>query len=444
MKVLVLNCGSSSIKYQLLDMAGEADLKAKGLIERIGLEEGILTHKPQGGEKYIVNQPIEDHTVGINLILKALVDPEHGVIKEMSEINAVGHRVAHGGRGISVNLLLLHLKQKKISENVVTWLLCITLQILKELKAMEAILPNVPQVAVFDTSFHQTMPDYAFHYPIPYEYYEKHKLRRYGFHGTSHKFVAQKACDHLGWNIEDKKIVTCHLGNGASICAVDKGKSVDTSMGFTPVEGLMMGTRVGDFDLGGLLFLMEKENLDLNGANKLINKQSGLQGISGVSSDMRDLDEAADEGNKRADLAKAMFAYRVKKYIGAYAAAMNGVDLILFTGGIGENDADTRQRVASELDYLGAHFDENKNQCRGEDCNILSTEDSTTKIMVVTTNEELVIAQDTTRNCYCVGICSLIQICLKSPSLTDFFFCLLTGNLLLVWHTITIFVANKN
>jgi len=398
MKILVLNCGSSSIKYQLLDMSNEPDLLAKGIVERIGLEEGILTHKPTGGgkEKFIVNEAIENHTIGINLVLRALTDENHGVISKLEEINAVGHRVAHGGEYFSESSFITPEAKDNIQK-------CCELAPLhnpanlKGIEAMKALLPEVPQVAVFDTSFHQSMPAYSFHYPIPYEYYDKYKLRRYGFHGTSHKFVAQKACDNLGWDIKTKKIITCHLGNGASICAVKNGESVDTSMGFTPVEGLMMGTRVGDFDLGGLLFLMEKENLDIAGANKLINKQSGLQGFSGVSSDMRDLDEAAEAGNTRADLAKAMFAYRVKKYIGAYAAAMNGVDLILFTGGIGENDSDTRKRVATGLDYLGAKFDDKKNACRGKDCNVLSTEDSTTKIIVVTTDEELVIARDTKR-----------------------------------------------
>jgi acetate kinase len=398
MKILVLNCGSSSIKYQLLDMSNEPDLLAKGIVERIGLEEGILTHKPAGGgkEKFIVKESIENHTIGINLVLKAMTDENHGVIDSLEEINAVGHRVAHGGEYFGESAFITAEAKDNIQK-------CCELAPLhnpanlKGIEAMKALLPEVPQVAVFDTSFHQSMPDYAYQYPIPYEFYEKYQLRRYGFHGTSHKFVAQKACDNLGWDIKTKKIITCHLGNGASICAVKNGESVDTSMGFTPVEGLMMGTRVGDFDLGGLLFLMEKENLDIAGANKLINKQSGLQGFSGVSSDMRDLDEAAEAGNKRADLAKEMFAYRVKKYIGAYAAAMNGVDLILFTGGIGENDSDVRKRVATGLDYLGAKFDESKNACRGKDCNILSTEDSTTKIIVVTTDEELVIARDTKR-----------------------------------------------
>ncbi|HKK67829.1 MAG TPA: acetate kinase [Bacteroidales bacterium] len=396
MKILVLNCGSSSIKYQLLDMAGEPQLLAKGLVERIGLEEGVLTHKRPGKEKYVLTIPIADHTIGINLLLDAMTHQEYGVIEKLDEIQAVGHRVAHGGEYFSESSYIDAQAKVYINE-------CCSLAPLhnpanlKGIEAMGKLLPEVPQVAVFDTSFHQTMPEHAYHYAIPYEYYEKHKLRRYGFHGTSHKFVAQKACDRLGWNIETNKIVTCHLGNGASVCAIQNGKSVDTSMGFTPVEGLMMGTRVGDFDLGGLLHLMEKENLSIADANKLINKQSGLQGFSGVSSDMRDLDNAAEAGNHRAELAKEMFAYRVRKYIGAYAAAMNGLDLIVFTGGIGENDSDVRKRIASKLGYIGAEFDEKANDCRGDDCFSISTEISNVKMLVVTTNEELVIARDTKR-----------------------------------------------
>lgn len=396
MKILVLNCGSSSIKYQLLDMTGDPELKAKGLVERIGLDEGVLTHKRPGEENYVINAKIEDHTKGINLLLDALVDNNHGVINQLDDIDAVGNRVAHGGEYFSKSSFIDKDAKQKIEE-------CSSLAPLhnpanlKGIEAMERLLPEVPQVAVFDTSFHSSMPDYSYHYSLPYKYYEKYKIRRYGFHGTSHKFVAQKACDKLGWNIADKKIITCHLGNGASVCAVNKGVSVDTSMGFTPVEGLMMGTRVGDLDLGALLHLMDKENLDLKAANKLINKQSGLQGFSGISSDMRDLDEAAEKGNYRAELAKNMFAYRVKKYIGSYAAAMNGLDLVVFTGGIGENDSDTRKRIAENMEFMGIDFDENANNCRGENCNFISNDDSKVKMMVVSTNEELVIARDTKR-----------------------------------------------
>jgi acetate kinase len=377
-------------------MSNTQEVLAKGLVERIGLEKGNMTHKPTGGEKFEVSQSIPDHTDGINLILAALTSKEHGVISELKEIDAVGHRVAHGGEYFSESAFV----SPEAKENIKK---CCGLAPLhnpanlKGIEAMESLLPGIPQVAAFDTSFHQTMPDYAYQYAIPYKYYENYKIRRYGFHGTSHKFVAEKACDNLNWNIEDKKIVTCHLGNGASICAVKNGKSIDTSMGFTPVEGLMMGTRSGDLDLGALLYIAEKEDLSMEETNNMINKESGLQGFSGISSDMRDLENAAKEGNYRAELAMEMFSYRVKKYIGAYVAAMDGVDLIIFTGGIGENDVEGRKRIADELTYLGANFDEEKNNCRGVDCNIISTPDSTTKMMVVTTDEELVIARDTKR-----------------------------------------------
>ncbi len=394
MKILVLNCGSSSIKYQLLDMQHEPELLAKGLIERIGLAEGILNHKGPRCKPLELNLSIPDHTVGIKLILDALTGEETGVIKNLGEIDAVGHRVAHGGEYFDKSSFITPEARSNIEK-------CCSLAPLhnpahlKGIDAMSALLPDVPQVAVFDTSFHQTMPDYAFFYPLPYEYYEKFKIRRYGFHGTSHKFVAEKACKMLNWNFNDKKIITCHLGNGASICAIDKGKSVDTSMGFTPVEGLMMGTRVGDLDLGAILHIMKEENLSLEATNNLINKKSGLQGFSGVSSDMRDLMAAGKQGNKLADTTIEMFAYRVRKYIGAYVAAMNGIDLIIFTGGIGENAWPVRERIAKHLGYLGAGFEaETNSKTIGCDCEI-STPGSKTKIMVVTTDEELVIARDT-------------------------------------------------
>jgi len=396
MKVLVLNCGSSSIKYQLLDMKAEAELLAKGLVERIGLPEGILTHKGPHCKSLELNKPIPDHTVGIKLILDILVAPETGVINSLNDIDAVGHRVAHGGEYFDQSSFITPQARTNI-ENCCSLAPLHNPANLKGIDAMTTLLPGVPQVAVFDTSFHQTMPEYAFFYPLPYEYYEKYKIRRYGFHGTSHKFVAEKACKALNWDIKERKIITCHLGNGASICAIDKGISVDTSMGFTPVEGLMMGTRVGDLDLGAILHIMKADNIDVESANNLVNKKSGLQGFSGVSSDMRDLMEAGKKGNKRADVAIEMFAYRVRKYIGSYVAAMNGIDLIIFTGGIGENAWPVRERIASHLGYLGAHFDSNLNEnTRGIDGTI-STPDSKVKIMVVTTNEELVIARDTLR-----------------------------------------------
>jgi acetate kinase len=394
MNILVLNCGSSSIKYQLLDMDNTPVLKAKGLIERVGLEKGMLTHKTIDDKKYETEQPIPNHTVGIKLVLEALTNPQHGVLDSLKEIDAVGHRIAHGGEYFTKSVLLNTDAIAKIEA-------CSDLAPLHNpahllgIRAILEVLPNIRQTAVFDTSFHQTMSAEAFMYALPYKMYEDYKIRRYGFHGTSHKFVAEKACNILEWNIEDKKIITCHLGNGASICAIKNGKSIDTSMGFTPVEGLVMGTRVGDVDAGALLYIMEKNNLDTSKANSFINKNCGLNGISEVSSDMRDLGKAANEGNKKAKLALDMFNYRVKKYIGAYAAAMNGVDLIIMTGGIGENGADTRKEIFSDMEYLGIKFDTKANDgLRGKDA-VISQPNSKVTIMTITTNEELVIAMDT-------------------------------------------------
>lgn len=394
MIVLVLNCGSSSIKYQVIDMSNDSKLLAKGLVERVGLADGILTHKPEGKEKYEVFEPIPDHSVGINLILDALVDKDHGVIKSINEIVAVGHRVAHGGEFFTESSLIDARVKSEIEK-------CIELAPLhnpanlKGILSMEKLLPGVPQVAVFDTSFHQTMPNFSYLYAIPYEYYDKYKIRRYGFHGTSHKFVAQKACRILGKDFNTQKIITCHLGNGASVCAIKHGKSVDTSMGFTPVEGLIMGTRSGDVDPGVLLFLAEKENLSIKQVNDVVNKKSGVQGISGQSSDMRDLENAAAKGDERAQLAIDMYYYRVKKYVGAYAAVMDGVDLIIFTGGIGENDDNIRAHVSEAIDFMGVDFDAEANKgVRGKD-KILTKPNSRVTVMSVTTNEELVIATDT-------------------------------------------------
>lgn len=396
MNVLVLNCGSSSIKYQLLNMDAEPVLLAKGIVEKIGLSLGSFTYKPEGKQKVVSEQAITDHNIGMDLILRALVDENHGVLKSLNEINAVGHRVAHGGEYFSESVRVdaeVKAKIKALGEiaplhNPAN---------LKGIETMEKLLPTVPQIAVFDTSFHQTLPKKAFIYGIPYEYYEKYGVRRYGFHGTSHKFVAEKACQLLGWDVAEKKIITCHLGNGASITAIDGGKSVDTSMGFTPVAGLVMGTRAGDLDLGALLYICEKEGLNLEQANTLVNKKSGVQGISGVSSDFRELTDAMNAGNERAQLALDVFSYNVKKYIGAYAAVLNGVDLIIFTGGIGENDQLVRQAVCRNLNYLGVEIDEKTNLAtKGKDV-IISNEQSRTTIMVITTDEELVIAMDTVR-----------------------------------------------
>lgn len=398
MKILVLNCGSSSIKYQLIEMKSEeeTDLLAKGLVERIGLDHADLTHQAKGKDKLKVSKPVADHAEGINWVLEYLVHPQHGVIKDVAEIGAVGHRVAHGGEKFKESVLVN-------AEVMADLEACVPLAPLhnpanlKGITSMQALLPNVPQCAVFDTSFHQTMPDYAYMYGIPYEYYEKKRMRRYGFHGTSHRFVAQKACRMTGMDINKARIISCHLGNGASIAAVQNGKSVDTSMGYTPVEGLLMGTRTGDLDLGVVLTIMQDEHLTPDQATALFNKKSGMQGVSGVSSDMRDLWAAADSGNDRARLALDMFIYRVKKYVGAYAAAMGGADIILFTGGIGENDHHVRARVCEGLEYMGVSFDKKLNDgLRGEDT-VLSTPDSKVKVLLVSTDEEKVIATDTYR-----------------------------------------------
>ncbi|MEI6822829.1 MAG: acetate kinase [Bacteroidota bacterium] len=402
MKILVLNCGSSSIKYQLIDMSHNADLLAKGLLERIGMENAELTHQPKNKDKFKLVKNIPDHQTGINLILLTLKDPVHGVIKDEKEIYAVGHRVAHGGENFKGSVKVDEFVKKDI-ERLFELAPLHNPANLRGILCIEAILPNVPQVAVFDTSFHQTMEPFAYLYGIPYEYYEKYRVRRYGFHGTSHKFVAQKACDILGLNFEKINIITCHLGNGASVAAIKKGNSVDTSMGFTPVEGLLMGTRCGDVDLGITLFLAEKEDLSMKATNDLFNKRSGMLGVSGVSSDMRDIEKAAEGGNERAKIALQMFDYRVKKYIGSYAAAMGGVDLVIFTGGIGENACELREGVCKDMEYMGIQFDHKKNKgLRGVDA-VISKDESKVKVMVVTTNEELVIATDTYNIVCCVG-----------------------------------------
>ena len=393
MKILVLNCGSSSIKYQFLDMEQNANVLAKGLVERIGLEMGEFTHKPANGDKYYVQTTIQDHEVGIKLVLEALLDKKHGVITSLEDIKAVGHRVAHGGEYFKHSMVL---EEKELTEikNLCELAPLHNPANLLGIEVMMKMLPGVKQVGVFDTSFHQTMPVEAFLYAIPYKYYEENKIRRYGFHGTSHKYVAPKAAKLLGKNYEDLKIIVCHLGNGASICAINKGKSVDTSMGFTPVEGLVMGTRCGDLDLGALLYIGEKEGMDFKAMNTLINKKSGLAGITGKSSDMRDIDAGIEAGDERSLFAFKCFCYRVKKYIGAYTAAMNGVDLIIMTGGIGENDRLARAEILKNLNFLGVDFDAEANTIRGED-RLITKPNSKTAAMVITTNEELVIATDT-------------------------------------------------
>lgn len=396
MIVLVLNCGSSSLKYQVLDMRTESDftLLAKGIVERIGLETGVLSHRVEGRPKFETEKPIPNHTEGIKMVLEILTDKDNGVLKSLSEIEAVGHRVAHGGEYFTAS--------KLIDKDVVAGIeKCCELAPLHNpanllgINAIFTLLPSVPQVAVFDTSFHQTMPEHAFMYALPYEYYTTYKIRRYGFHGTSHKFVAKKACDLAGLDFNKAKVVTCHLGNGGSITAICNGKSVDTSMGFTPLEGVVMGTRCGDIDAGIVTFIQEKEGLDAAGINSVLNKKSGFLGIYGKSSDARDIEDAAAKGNHRAQLALDMLYYRVLKYIGAYAAAMNGLDLVVFTGGIGENDPKIRERVGNNLSYLGMDFNPDANKgVRGKDV-ILTKPGSKVIMATVTTNEELVIARDT-------------------------------------------------
>ncbi len=396
MKILVLNCGSSSIKYQLWNMADQTVL-GKGIVEKIGLKGSFLKHFKQDGQKVTLEGEILDHQSGIEYILGVLTSNNHGCIEGLHEIKAAGHRVAHGGENFSDSAFITPAVRAEIAK------LCELAPLhnpanLKGIDAMAQLIPGIPQVAVFDTSFHQTMPDYAYMYGIPYSLYSKYRIRRYGFHGTSHRYVAHKACRILEKDINGLKIITAHLGNGASIAAIDKGKSVDTSMGFTPVEGLIMGTRTGDLDLGVLTFIMDKEEIDQQTANTLINKHSGMLGVSGVSSDMREIEtEAWKMGNKRAQLALDMYHYRIIKYIGAYVAAMNGVDLILFTGGIGENGPESREAICRNLTYLGVEFDQETNDGkRGKDV-VLSKPGSKVTVMAVTTNEELVIAQDTER-----------------------------------------------
>ena len=397
MKIIVLNCGSSSIKYQLIDMANNADLLAKGLLERVGLKDSELKHQPKAKETYKLIQDVSNHEIGINLILKALLDINHGVIKSIDEIFAVGHRVAHGGENFSTSALITDDVTKDIEK-------CIELAPLhnpanlKRIRSMQKLLPNIPQVAVFDTAFHQTMPDYAYLYALPYSLYEEDRIRRYGFHGTSHKYVFEQACDALFLKKDNIKAITCHLGNGASVTAIKNGKSVDSSMGLTPVEGLIMGTRCGDLDSGALLYIMKKQNLNLDQANDLINKKSGVLGISGISYDMRDVEDAAwKNSNKRALLALQMYYYRVRKYIGAYAAAMGGLGLLIFTGGIGENGFETREKICENLEFIGVNIDKEKNHGLRAKLELISKPESKVKVMVVPTNEELVIAQDTLR-----------------------------------------------
>lgn len=391
MNVLVINCGSSSLKFQLINSDTEAVL-AKGLCERIGID-GKLTYQPEGGEKTTEDKAMPTHTEAIQFVIDALTDNERGVVASLDEIGAVGHRVVHGGEKFATSTIITEEVFKAIEE-------CNDLAPLHNpanligIEACQKLMPGTPMVAVFDTAFHQTMPDKAFMYGLPYEYYEKYKVRRYGFHGTSHSFVSKRTAEIIGESYEDTKTVVCHLGNGASICAVLNGKSVDTSMGLTPLEGLVMGTRSGDIDPAILEFIAKKEDMDITALMNMLNKKSGVQGVSGLSSDFRDLTAGAEAGNKRAQIAIDVFAYRVAKYVGSYAAAMNGVDVIAFTAGIGENVCLVREKVCEYLGYLGIKLNKEANATRGEEIEI-STVDSKVKVYVVPTNEELAIARET-------------------------------------------------
>ncbi len=393
MKILVLNCGSSSIKYQLFNIETK-EVLAKGGIEKIGLEGSFLKFNLPNGEKETIYAPIPEHTAGVRLIIDTLTSEKYGVVKSIAEIDAVGHRTVHGGEKFSASTLLT-------DEVLRDFVACNDLAPLhnpanmKGIEAVKAIAPDMPQVGVFDTAFHQTMPDYAYMYAIPYELYEKYGIRRYGFHGTSHRYVTKRVFEITGMPVEGSRIITCHIGNGGSISAVKDGKSVDTSMGLTPLEGLMMGTRSGDIDAGAIPFIMDKLGLDTRGLSDLLNKKSGVAAISGISMDMREVDAAAHEGNERAILANTMYAYRIKKFIGAYAAAMGGVDVIAFAGGVGENQGNMREACLKGLEFLGVELNKELNaKMRGEEC-VLSTPESKVKVLLIPTDEELMIASDT-------------------------------------------------
>ncbi len=396
MVILVLNCGSSSIKYQVIDMSeGGADLLAKGIVDRVGLPQGVLTHKPTGKQIYNIERPIENHTIGIKLVLEALVDPSHGVIASLDELKAVGHRVAHGGEYFPESSIVDESAKGKIKElfeiaplhNPANY---------AGIEAMEAVLPSITQVAVFDTSFHQTIPEINYMYAIPRKYYDKYRIRKYGFHGTSHRFVAKRAAKMTGLDFATSKIITCHVGNGGSVTAIKDGKSFDTSMGFTPLDGLIMGTRSGSMDVSAALYIAEKEGMTFGEVATMLNKESGVLGLTnGFSSDMRDIDDAYDAGDKLAILARDMHYDRVKRFIGQYAAAMGGVDLIVFTGGVGENSDNLRPTACEGLEFMGVEFDQAANKGARNEDKILSTAASRVKVAMIETNEEYVIAFDT-------------------------------------------------
>ena len=394
MKILVLNCGSSSIKYKLYDM-NNAQVLASGGVERIGLDNAFIKVALPNGEKKQIMHDMPDHKEGVNFVFQVLLDKEIGALQSVNEIDAVGHRVVQGGDIYTESVLVTPQVEKDIED------LCDLAPVhnpghLRGIKAVDELMPNVPQVCVFDNAFHSTMPDYAYLYPIPYDLYEKYHVRRYGFHGTSHRYVSKRVCEFLGKDIKTQRIITCHIGNGASIAAVKYGKCIDTSMGMTPLEGLMMGSRSGDIDAAAVTYLMEKLGKKPQEMSDFLNKKSGVLGITGISSDMREIENAALEGNERAQLALNMYNYRIKKYIGAYAAAMGGVDIIVWTAGVGENQTDTRIDACSDLEFLGIKIDAEKNKTRGQET-IISTDDSKVTVCVIPTDEELVIARDTMR-----------------------------------------------
>ncbi|MBR3794236.1 MAG: acetate kinase [Alistipes sp.] len=395
MIVLVLNCGSSSIKYQVIDINEQSNaLLAKGLVDRIGLPEGSLTHKPTGKDKFEVVKPIADHTTGISMVLEALTDPAHGVISDLHEVKAVGHRVAHGGEFFKSSVVV----DDEAKANIRSLFEIAPLHNpanLEGVLSIEKVLPGIPQVAVFDTSFHQSIPAINYLYALPTEYYEKYRVRKYGFHGTSHKYVAKVGAELAGLDLENSKIVTCHIGNGGSITAVLNGKSFDTSMGFSPLDGLVMGTRCGQVDASAITYIGENEGMSYAELNAMMNKKSGVMGLTGLSSDMRDIDAAYDAGNEKAIVARDMYYNRVKKFVGEYAAEMGGVDLVIFTGGVGENSADLRRYVCHNMEFMGIELNDAVNDVTRGENTIISTADSKVKVAVIATNEELVIATDT-------------------------------------------------
>lgn len=392
MKILVLNCGSSSIKYKLLDMEANK-IMAQGGIEKIGLTGSFLKFTLPNGNKVILEGEILEHRTGIEYVLGVITSEKYGCIKSLKEIDAVGHRVAHGGEKFNTSVII----DDDVIQNIIK---CIDLAPLHNpsnlngIYAIQELMPTVPQVAVFDTAFHQTMPDYAYMYGLPYSLYEKYGIRRYGFHGTSHRYVSKRACEFLNLPYENQRIISCHIGNGASIDAIKNGISVDTSMGMTPVEGLLMGTRSGDIDAGVLTYIMEKENIGAQAINTIVNKYSGVLGVSGISSDMREIEAADEAGDKRASLALSIYAYRIKKYIGAYAAALGGVDILIFTGGVGENQIGIREDICEGLDFIGIQVDKKANNIKGEE-RVISPLEGRTKVVIIPTDEELMIASDT-------------------------------------------------